>query len=47
MIRHGDPEVNKMILKAGADEYLDKPFDLSELDERIGELLGESWNLQT
>ena len=38
---HGDPEVKKMILKAGADEYIEKPFNLEELAERVRELMGE------
>jgi len=38
---HGDPEVKQMILKAGADEYLEKPFDLEELAGQVRELMGE------
>ena len=38
---HGDPDVKKMILKAGADVYLEKPFNLEELAERVRELMGE------
>lgn len=38
---HGDPEVKKMILKAGADEYIEKPFNLEELASRIQGLIGE------
>jgi len=30
-----------MILKAGADEYLEKPFDLEELAGQVRELMGE------
>jgi excisionase family DNA binding protein len=39
---HGDPDVKKMILKAGADEYIEKPFNLEELAERVGELPGNT-----
>ena len=32
-------EINEL-LKAGADEFVKKPFNIEKLIERIGELLG-------
>lgn len=38
---HDSPENKKKIFAAGADDYLPKPFDTKELDERIKKLLEE------
>ena len=33
--------MKQIILKAGADEYIEKPFNLEELAERVRELMAK------
>jgi len=39
---HGSDEVEKKIMEAGADMYLQKPFDLEELSEQIVSVLSKT-----